>query len=498
MNKINLKSTLFFSFVILLLSVSSYANNDYDESKISGKINRIVKKIAKVNFLMGSAVGASGMMPKQFENFLELKKNASINELVTLTNYPNGVVRCYSFWALLDLKNVDLFSIAKNHLSDDTIVYTQFGCVGNDEKVGDFYIRLLTTNYEDEDGNEGKKLLSEKQVKELDSLLIYSENNLDSKYLAIENAEPNENLYPTVRELVIKQHNQNALVALSKYKKESDIELILKNVDTIHNHFYTYKAIQNFPDPRFLSFLQEHLNLILKENYYYQNEWQELYKAIAAYKNQKALELLNIPFAKVENRNIKEYHVPFIYDAILLNKCNLYHTLLWKIWQDENHITTDGFMYLVQLDPAKAYELSKRELVPNYQIKNTAVIPNISQTIFTENLKESILNFILFNDKPLAYNIIIEKIDNADFFDFEIYCKKVSDLKDDIFIEPLFKRMKTEQSPYVYLSIAETLVSFKNDAINKRILETRKGNIYMTDGWGSDNLDEILKKNNIQ
>jgi hypothetical protein len=58
--------------------------------------------------------------------------------------------------------------------------------------------------------------------------------------------------------------------------------------------------------------------------------------------------------------------------------------------------------------------------------------------------------------------------------------------------------MKTEQSPYVYLRIAETLVSFKNDAINKRILETRKGNIYMTDGWGSDNLDEILKKNNIQ
>ncbi|KOP36319.1 hypothetical protein DBB36_20820 [Flavobacterium sp. WLB] len=497
MNKINLKSTLFFSFVILLLSVNCYAKTDYDESKISGKTNRIVKKIAKVNFLMGSAVGPNGMMPKQFENFLELKKNASINELVTLTNYPNGVVRCYSFWALLDLKNVDLFSIAKNHLSDDTIVYTQFGCLGSDEKVGDFYIRLLTTNYEDEDGNEGKKLLSEKQVKELDSLLIYTENNLDSKYLAIENAEPNEILYPTVRELVIKQHNQNALVALAKYRKESDIELILKNKDENTGNFYTYKAIQNFPDAKFFPFLEKNLDLTLKEGFY-QNEWIEFYKAIAAYKNQKALELLSIPFAKAEDQNIKLYHAIYIYDAIWLNKCSLYDALFWKIWQEENHITTDGFMYLVQLDPAKAYELSKRELIPNYQIKNTIAIPNVSQGIFTENLKESILNFILLNDKPLAYNIIIGKIDNADFFDFEIYCKKISELKDDIFIEPLFKRLKNEQSPYVYLRIVETLVSFKNDAINKRILETRKGNIYMTDGWGSDNLDEILKKNNIQ
>jgi hypothetical protein len=223
-----------------------------------------------------------------------------------------------------------------------------------------------------------------------------------------------------------------------------------------------------------------------------------LYKAIATYKNEKSVELLNIPFAKVQRQDIKKYHIKFVYDAILLNKCALYDNLLWKIWEDENLITLDGFKYLVKLDAAKTYELSKRELIANYQIKNIETRPICNETTYTENLKGTILNFILINDTPLAYNIIIDNISNADVLNFEIYCAKVSELRDNIFIEPLFDRMKTEVNAYVYLQIAETLISFKEDSINKRILDTRKGNINMNNDWGSNALDEILKKNNIQ
>jgi hypothetical protein len=225
MNKINLKTSLIFSFIILFLSINCYAKNDYDESKISNKTNRIVKKIAKINFLMVSGIGPSGTRPKQFENFEELKRNASVVELTALTNHPNGVVRCYSFWALLPLKNVDLFTIVKNHLTDDAIVQTQFGCIGDDEKVGDFYLQLVTADYEDEEVN----LLNKKQLKVIDSLLIYSENNLNMRFNAISKAEPTDALYPKVRELVIKENNQSALVTLARYQKQNDIELILSN-----------------------------------------------------------------------------------------------------------------------------------------------------------------------------------------------------------------------------------------------------------------------------
>jgi len=288
---------------------------------------------------------------------------------------------------------------------------------------------------------------------------------------------------------------------LSKYKNPNDIEVILKNRakddDGESGYFYTYRAIQNFPDSHFFPFLEKRLYETL-DNDHFSNEWLELYTAIAAYKSEKSLALLTVPFTKVKHQNIKRYHIQFVYEAILTNKCELYNDLLWKIWQEEGIITVDGFEYLLQLNRAKTLELSKKELDPNYQIKNTKAIPKINQSIFSENLDENMLNFIVLNDKSFAYNLISDKIANESVTNFEIYCKKVFELKDSYFNETLFKRLKKEDNPHVYLQIVETLISFKNKSINKRILETRKGNKNMNVDWGSQSLDEILKKNNIQ
>lgn len=493
MNKINLKSTLFFSFVILLLSVSCYAKTDYDESKISLQTKEIIKKIEKVNILMDEYVGEAPRKPQQYENFEQLKKNSSIEELIMLTNHPNGVVRCYSFWALASNKKVDLFSIVKNHLTDDQIIYTQFGCSGSEEKVGDFFISTVTPKYID---TEVKKL-DEKELKTLDSLLIYKKNNLYSRFSAIENAEPNELLYPRIRELVTKFHNQSALVTLSKYKKENDIKLILKNKGNDNSYFSTYKAIQNFPDPKFFPLLENNLNQTL-DNDHFNYDWKELYKAIATYKNTEALKLLTIPFTKVKHQNIKKYHIGFVYDAILLNECSLYDDLLWKIWEEENILTVQGFKYLLKINPSKTYELSKQKFIKDYQGNHENIIPSVNQSIITDKLQETMLNFILINDKDLAYKIITNEILESNVIDFEIYCKKTLELNRTFFIDPLFKRLQTESNPNVYLQIVEALISFKDDTVNKRILETRKENKNMNENWGSDELDKILKKNNIQ
>jgi len=494
MNKFILRTSItLFLIAVFLISSCSGKNN----SEISKETNLIVKKIEKINILMGSAVGYSGAKPKQYENFEELKKNASRQELITLTNHSNGVVRSYSFWALAFYKNVDLFSIIKDHINDSTQVETQFGCIRSTDKVGDFFINLVNPKHENSD----IKKLSQNEFNKLDSLLIHKENNLYASYKAIENAVPTEYLYPKVRELVVKHNNQSALVTLSKYKNPNDIEVILKNRakddDGESGYFYTYRAIQNFPDSHFFPFLEKRLYETL-DNDHFSNEWLELYTAIAAYKNEKSLALLTVPFTKVKHQNIKRYHIQFVYEAILTNKCELYNDLLWKIWQEEGIITVDGFEYLLQLNRAKTLELSKKELDPNYQIKNTKAIPKINQSIFSENLDENMLNFIVLNDKSFAYNLISDKIANESVTNFEIYCKKVFELKDSYFNETLFKRLKKEDNPHVYLQIVETLISFKDKSINKRILETRKGNKNMNLDWGSQSLDEILKKNNIQ
>lgn len=494
MNKFILQTSIITSLILVFLV---FGCSGKTSSEISNETNLIVKKIEKINVLMGSAVGSAGIKPKQYENFEELKKNASKQELLTLINHSNGVVRCYSFWALASNKNTNLFSIVKDHITDSTTVKTQFGCIGSMEKVGDFFINLVNPKYENTDVQQ----LNQTEFKKLQSLLIDKENNLYAGYDAIENAVPTEYLYPKVREMVLKHHNQSALITLSKYKNPQDIELILKNrerdEDRESGYYFTYQAIQNFPDSHFFPLLEKKLYLTL-DNDHFSHEWKELYKAIAAYKNQKALELLTIPFTKVQHHDIKKYHIEFVYEAILANKCELYDDLLWKIWQNEHIITIDGFDYFLKLNSAKTLELSKKELLSNYQIKQTKVIPKISKSMFSENLDETMLNFILLNDKSLAYDIIKDKITNAYVNDFEMYCTKVLELKDASFTETLFKRLKTEDNPHVYLQIVETLISFKDQSINKRILDTRKKNKNMNEDWGSDSLDEILKKNNIK
>lgn len=132
------------TILVLLISICTYAQNNYDETKISSKTKTAVKKITKVNELMSSAVYSSGTRPKQWDNFEELKISASIEELIELTNHPNGVVRSYSFWALSLTKNVDLFSIIKTHLNDYELINTQFGSIGGQEMVGDFFIQIMT------------------------------------------------------------------------------------------------------------------------------------------------------------------------------------------------------------------------------------------------------------------------------------------------------------------------------------------------------------------
>lgn len=467
--------------------------------EISKETNLIVKKIENINVLMGSAVGESGNKPEQYDNFEALKKTASKEELLQLTNHSNAVVRCYSFWALGNYKNFDLLLLVKNHINDDALVKTQFGCIGATEKVGDFFINLVNPKHK----NSQIRQLNEEEFSKLENILINQKNDLYASDNAIENAVPTKALYPKVRTLYIKDYNQSALVTLSKYKSPNDIELILNNRDKDQDddgesgYFFTYRAIQNFPDARFLPFLEKKVYESL-DNDHFSNEWLEMYGAIAAYKNQKAVELLKIPFTKYQNQNIRKYRIKFVYEAILANQSKLYDDLLWKIWQDEHVITLDGFKYLLKVNSAKTLEFAKKELKPSYQIKNIKKTAQTNQKMLTENLEETLLNFILLNDKSFAYSILKEKIINAYVSDFEIYCTKVLELQDSSFAPILFKRLTTEDNANVYIPIVETLISFKDKAINKKILETRKQNKNMNQDWGSDSLDEILKKNNIK
>ena len=444
---------------------------------------------------MSSAVGEAGMRPKQWGNFEELQKSATREELIELTNHPNGVVRCYSFWALSYNKNADLFGIVKEHLNDDELISTLFGCIGGQEKVGDFFIQVMTPQYIDLDS--GK--MNSKEIKELDSLLIYYPNKLSARYDAISRAEPTENLYPKIRELVIKEKNQSALVTLAKYQKEKDVAIIKNFRDETEKDddgfYFTYVAMQQFPRQEYIPLLESNLKKTF-DNTHYSTEWRELYGAIASFKNAKALELLKTPFTEVKHKNIKKYHIDFVFDAILKFQDPIYNDLLWRIWEEEHQRTLRSYKYLLSLDPSRAYELTKKELIEAYQIQKSDFVPNLENVEDTENFYEYLLNVVTANDKDLSNKIIEEQIQKANVHNLPLFTSKVN--RQEIFVKPLFQRLEKADNPHVYLNIIKTLLEFRNDEINKEILETRKRNNNLNENWGAKELDKILSENGIE
>lgn len=439
------------------------------------EIYEIVEKIAEVNIVMDKAVGYSGERPEQYDNFIELKTKATRDELIGLTDHENPTVRCYAFWALTDDNTVEILPIIISHINDNEYVTAQFGCIGYSERVGDFFIRIAK--------------LSPGQLAELDRILINTPNELYARAAAIDRAEPSKDLYARLRELYIRTNDQTALVKLAQYQKEQDIELILSNREESKfeegGFFYTYRAISYFPHPAFLPLLEENLRKTL-DNTHYSSEWKELYRAIARYQNHKALELLRVPLTQVIHANIRKYHIDFMFAALGEFKAPIYIELLWQLWEEGNRIKVDIFEYLYEDNPQKALKLSKISL------------QRINDRNISGNIKIIMLDFVLEMDRDFAFGIIKENIRKANVHQFPIIADKVDEIKDRYFVKPLLERFEEESNPHVYLRIAKTLIGYKDEEINQRILEAREKNESLNKGWGGEALDRILEENFLE
>lgn len=470
---------------ILLLTASCRGQYPFDNSIISPKTNRVVTRIAKVNQLMSSAVYEDGRRPQQYDNFTDLRMNASLVELSELTNHPNGVVRCYAFWALSYIPSANLFPIVLNHIGDTTYVDTQFGCIGGQEKVGDFFINVVTPDYVEFD----LKKLTATEKRYLDSILVYTPNSLNAKNNAIYTADLTEMLYTRVRDLVIKENNPTALVTMAKFKKEQDIELI-SNFNQPH---FTFRAISEFPHPAFIPLLIKALDSAVEKGAW-SAEWRELYKAIASYKNDTALQLLKVPFTNVRHQYIRTYHIDFVFGAIQSFYTPIYDELLWEMWENEKRINYELYRMLYEKNSRRAFELTKKTLdnADDFYYLNTQYFGEDVEAR-PLNLIDLMLDTIVVQDRPLAVSLINRNLLEIDVHSFPTFADKALQLRDASFVETLFVRLKNEDNPYVYLKAAKVLIAFGDATINKRIVESYGDNNNLKKGWGGKEFALLLE-----
>lgn len=331
------KTSVLTSIIFLILCSCSQEKKKTEfthTSELSQKTQKIVSELIEYGEITGSAVGYSGEKPQQWDNFINLKKNATDQELLLLAKHPNPVVKCYAFDLLVEKRNKNSFNILKENLKDTTSVSKQYGCIGSMTRVNDYFIESISRPHPD------NEYITESDKRTLDSLILFTPNLIsDYKNRLIERIEPKEKYYDRIRELALKKNN-SAIIAISKFQKENDIELInllLENVDT-DIQYLGLKAVKNFPNVKSFEKIEKiHSREIKRPTGYNYKMLRELYQSIVSFKNESSRNLLE----KTINESsgfTKQYHSEFIWLALRKYPNVIYNGIVERLNYTESEI----------------------------------------------------------------------------------------------------------------------------------------------------------------
>lgn len=294
---------------ILLISQVSYSQ------EISKRIQQVVDKIEEDNMYKSSAIGYAGERTKQWDRFVKLKKNATDEELIILTNHKSPAVKCYSFHALAERKNQKTFEILLNHLKDTDVVETFQGCIVSSQSVGDFFLDVVTPNYI----SLSTYKLNKVQKNTVDSILLFdAEIKLAAKSYLLESINPKAIFYTRIKEIYEKENSKSALIAISKYQKQEDKELIAKwlTKEKTNDQYYGLRAVRNFPDSCFFPFIEKiQQQEIKKPTGFNYSLIRMLYLTTVQYKDKKSRELIENTLYNAKESTL-EYHSEYIWLAL--------------------------------------------------------------------------------------------------------------------------------------------------------------------------------------
>ena len=317
------------SLLILLTSCNfKKKKNDFiNEGKLSAETKSIVSELIKYGKVTSPYIGDPPSESVQWENFTEFKKNVTEEELILLMEHPNPVIKCYSYDILVKQKNEKSFKILKNSLKDSTTVYTQNGCIGDETRVNDYLINSLFYKYSLR--NDSLK----NQKKELDSLIIFSENlTLNYKNTLFEKIKPQEKFYYQLRKLALSGEN-SAVIALSRFKKKENLSFIIKLLNDKKTEIQTcgLKSVINHPDEVLFNEVRKiHQQELNKKTGFDYIIIRVLYEAIVSFKNLESRKLLEKSITKTEDFQ-KNVHFENIWKALKNNPDKIYNGILEKL-----------------------------------------------------------------------------------------------------------------------------------------------------------------------
>ena len=138
-----------------------------------------------------------------------------------MTNFPEPVVRCYAFMALVERGDTSIFHILLNHIDDrDTIEVS--GCTVEKMPCAAFFLKRIS-------GSETP--LNPNQIAQLDSILIFTQPVLlkRGRMNSLISISPIPSFYEQIKRIVTEEEDPAAAFALSKYHRKED-QIIVRQV----------------------------------------------------------------------------------------------------------------------------------------------------------------------------------------------------------------------------------------------------------------------------
>lgn len=148
--------------IILIIFFS--ANTLFGQSK---KVRVIVDRIIKINQIQYEQ--AFPFESENYQNYLQLRKVATIKELVLLTDNINETVACYASWALADKNYINLKKIFQKFIVQDRTVELVSDCLISQVDIESLLYYRYQSNVDILERPTDKILL------ELDSIVLFSE-----------------------------------------------------------------------------------------------------------------------------------------------------------------------------------------------------------------------------------------------------------------------------------------------------------------------------------
>ena len=258
----------------------------YDISDFRNELRPSLKNLSKEKSLPSKDTIAS--------NFID--KNASKEELIKLMDSKSPLLRVIAYRTIVNKQEPEYFNLLINHLSDTAKVTWWYY-----EDAADYFFvsDLMIRKAHDKDG------LSPIQKKYLVDKVLLEHPYLETSTWMIQDINPNEKYYKLIKKRAGLKSEKcreqlSACFALSKFRNKEDVNLLYQvfqqNIKNESCIMWIFRSIEKYPNDKFFPILEDYFEKKIKgklsseENLF--DDVLYFSRAVAAYKNEKALTIL--------------------------------------------------------------------------------------------------------------------------------------------------------------------------------------------------------------